>query len=223
MIAAPPRALPIIEQTFGCAGALAQVISNRATYRHFQPRDKLVESGAPASNVFLIIEGRAKEVAISFDGRAILVQEFGPGDLFGESAILGDHVSTEEIVAVQVTEAGQFRSGDLVALIENYSCVALAFSKLMTQRLRQTRRRMVEGATLTATGRIHAELLRQARAGSDMTIKPVPVLTEFALLVQSTRETVSRTISTLEKRGIIRRYETGLKIVAPHRLEDQIF
>ena len=216
-------ALPIIQQAFGCAPSLAGVIDERANYKQYQPRDRLIASGETMRSAFLVIEGRAHEVALSLDGRLILVQEFGPGDLFGEAAILGEHLATEEVVAVHVTEAGQFRAGDLIGLIENYSCVALAFSKLITQRLRQTRRRLVEGATLSASGRIHAELLRQARASEGNRITPAPVLSEFALLVQSTRETVSRTISQLEKRGIIKRDAAAIEVVAPHRLEELIF
>jgi len=49
------------------------------------------------------------------------------------------------------------------------------------------------------------------------------VLSQFALQVQSTRETVSRAINALEKRGIIRRDEHGLRVVAPHRIEELIF
>ena len=49
------------------------------------------------------------------------------------------------------------------------------------------------------------------------------MLSEFALQVQSTRETVSRAINALEKRGIIRRDEQGLTVVAPHRLEELIY
>lgn len=219
----PEAALPIIQQTFGCAPSLAGIIDGRATYKNYQPRERLIESGETQRNAFLVVSGRAHEMALSLDGRLILVQEFGPGDLFGEATILGEHVATEEVVAMQVTEAGQFRAGDLIGLIENYSCVALAFSKLMTQRLRQTRRRLVEGTTLSASGRIHAELLRQARACEGLKISPPPVLSEFALLVQSTRETVSRTMSNLEKRGIIKRDAVALEVVAPHRLEELIF
>jgi CRP/FNR family transcriptional regulator, cyclic AMP receptor protein len=218
----PEAALGVIQTSFGCAPALASVISGRARYSHYVPQEALIESGEQVDTAFLIITGRAREMALSLDGRALVVQDFVPGDLFGESVILGELLATEEVIALEATDAGLFGAGDLVALIENYSCVALAFSKLMTRRLRQTRRRLVEGVTLSAAGRIHAELLRQARASTALTINPAPVLTEFALLVQSTRETVSRTIGALEKRGIIKRDGDGLRVVAPHRLEELI-
>ncbi len=215
-------AIPMIERAFGCGERLTAVIAARATYRQYEPRQAMVASGSTVRNAFVIVAGQAREFAISLDGRQLLVQEFGPGDLFGEAAILGEHMATEEVIAATRTDAGLFSANDLVGLIENYSCVAIAFSRLMTQRLRQTRRRLVEGATLSASGRVHAELLRQGRAARDWTISPAPVLSEFALIVQTTRESVSRAVSQLEKRGIIQRDEKSLRVVAPHRLEDLI-
>jgi DNA-binding GntR family transcriptional regulator len=82
---------------------------------------------------------------------------------------------------------------------------------------------MVESALLSATGRIAAELLRQARAQPDRTIRPMPVWAELAVQVQSTRETVSRAVSGWEKRGLVKRVEGGLQVVAPHRLEELVY
>ena len=67
------------------------------------------------------------------------------------------------------------------------------------------------------------EILRLARQRADLTIRPAPVLSQLAMQVQTTRETVSRTISMLEKRGIIRRDEVGLAVIAEHRLEDLVY
>ncbi len=94
---------------------------------------------------------------------------------------------------------------------------------MLLKRLRETTGRMVERTTLSATGRIHAELLRLARDSTDgRSIRPAPVLAALAVRVLSTRETVSRAINALERRGIIRRDPDRLTIVAPHRLEEMV-
>ncbi|MEY2925868.1 MAG: hypothetical protein RL367_345 [Pseudomonadota bacterium] len=215
-------ALPVIAASFCCSVKLAEVIADRAELRRYAPRDKLVEAGDAVQSAWLMIDGRAQEFALTVDGRTVLVHEFKPGDLFGEAVLLGQPVLADEVIAIELTDAARFATRDLIALIENYSCVALAYSRALTQRLYTIRRRMVEGATLSANGRIHAELLRQARATKDLTIRPAPVLSEFAMVVQTTRETVSRAISQLEKRGIIIRDAVAIKLVAAHRLEDLI-
>ena len=99
----------------------------------------------------------------------------------------------------------------------------LAISRRLIARLAEQNRRLAESSTLSAAGRVHAEILRLARASSDLTIRPAPVLSQLAMHVQSTRETVSRTISALQKRGIVRRDESGLTVVAEHRLEELVY
>lgn len=220
---APFRAEAVIADAFGCDAELAGVIRRKADYRRYRPRAAILRSGDRSDTVYLLIEGQAQAIALSFDGRMVLVQDYRPGDIFGEAAISGTITAFEDIVAVTEAEAGQFRSSVFVGLIESYPSVALAVSKLLTRRLGQANRRMVEGATLSAAGRIHAELLRQARQTPDHVIRPLPVFSTFALGVQSTRETVSRTINQLERRGIVRREKGALIVVAPHRLEELIY
>ncbi len=218
----------VIARTFNCAADLAQVIGAKAQVRSFAPRTVILAGDANSRAVYLMIAGRAQALIYALDGRLMLVDEFASGDLFGEGALSsegdpGKDNHEPDVTAIDAVEAGQFRSDAFIGLMESYSCVSLAVSRLLISRLSKTTRRLVEGATLCATGRIHAELLRQAQAGQKMTISPAPVLSVFALSVQSTRETVSRAINALQKRGIIRRDVSGLTVVAPHRLEELIF
>ena len=81
---------------------------------------------------------------------------------------------------------------------------------------------MYERAALSATSPVSSELLRQGRSAPGLKISPAPVLSELALQVSETRETASRAVKALERRGIIRRDADGLTIVAPHRLEELI-
>ncbi len=213
----------VIGRAFGCAADLSQVIAARAEFRHYDPQATILHAGAQSDHVFLVIDGNARAVALSIDGRMVFVDEYRSGEIFGEGCLVGAAVVSEDVVAVDTVETGLFAATAFVSLIESYGCVALAVSRVLTQRLSRATRRMVEGATLSANGRIYAELLRQARAGQDMAIRPVPVFSEFAMHVQSTRETVSRAINTLEKRGIIRRDAGAITVVAPHRLEELIY
>ena len=213
----------IIAATFGCTSDLATTIAAKARPRHYPARATIIERGGAFDHVQLVVEGHARMLAFSIDGRVVVVENFQRGDLFGEGSLFGANSAADEIAAVDTVEAAVFETPEFLGLMTNYSSIALAISRLLVARLNTTTRRMVEGATLSANGRIHAELLRQARTSPDLTIRPAPVLSTFALTVQSTRESVSRAINALQKRGIIRRDGDGLTVVAPHRLEELIF
>ncbi len=183
----------------------------------------MLRAGDPAQSVHLLIDGFAQSVAVSVDGRAILVQDYRSGDLFGEGALVSDTRIDEDVIAIDPTSSAQFGALCFIGLMEKHSSVSIAVSRVLTQRLATVTRRMIEGATLSSNGRIYAEILRRARAAGGDEIRPAPVLSELALHVQTARETVSRAISVLEKRGIITRTPEALTIVAPHRLEELVY
>ena len=212
-----------VARAFTCDDDLAGVVAAKARPRSWPARSTIVARGARFEHLYLVVTGHARMLAVSIDGRQVVVEDYRDGDLFGEGSLFGAPEASDDIAAVESVAAGTFESHIFLGLMTNYSAIALAMSQRLVARLSRTTQRLVEGATLTATGRIHAELLRQARSGDAMTIRPAPVLAAFALTVQSTRESVSRAINALQKRGIIRRDETGLTVVAPHRLEELIY
>ncbi len=219
----PDAALAIVSETFGCDALLAAVVAQQARYRSWPHRATIVAEGDDLDAILLLISGRARMLAYGVDGRVVLVQDFAVGDLMGEGALIDEGPAESEIVALDPVGAGSFAPPAFVALMSTHACIALAVSRLLVARLGMATRRLVEGATLSAVGRVHAELLREARAASAMTIIPAPVLAELARTVQTTRETVSRAISVLERRGIVRRTAEALTVVAPHRLQELIY
>ena len=213
----------VVARTFACDDALAALISAQARHRHWHQRATIIGAGERFDAILLIVAGRARLLAYGVDGRVVMVQDYGVGDLLGETALSDDACAEGEIVATEIVDAGSIPTPVFIGLMSNHACIALAVSRLLVARLGMATRRLVAGATLSAVGRIHAEVLRAARAGEAMTVSPLPILAELARSVQTTRETVSRTISALEKRGIVRRTADALIVVAPHRLEELIY
>lgn len=213
----------VLGETFACSAAIAAAIAAKARLRDYPARAVLVASERTHEHVHLLVDGHARMIAFAFDGRLVAIEDYLRGDLLGETGLFEPEAPRHDISAVIASSAATFANAVFLDIMANYQCVALAVSRRLVERLSRITRRMVEGATLSAMGRIHAELLRQAKAGDDLTIRPAPVLSQFALQVQSTRETVSRAINALEKRGIIQRDDHRLRVVAPHRLEELIY
>ena len=213
----------VVATTFACNDDIANIVAAKARCHDYLARATIVASGNPIDDLYIIVSGHARMLAFSIDGRLVVIEDFHSGGIFGEGCLFAQTATIDEVAAVDQVRAGTFPNVVFVGLMESYSAIALAISRLLIARLGATTRRLVEGSTLSTIGRIHAELLRQARAGEGMTIRPAPVLATFALTVQSTRESVSRAINALQKRGVIRRDDDGLTVVAPHRLEELIY
>ena len=212
----------VLQRTFACSGEVAHSIACRASDRRYPVKAVIVRQGDRGNTTFLLVAGLAHALSYGIDGRLVLLYEIVPGDFFGAitSTVATPHDA--DVVAVEHVRAAVFLAKDFLELIETQGCVAVVVSRALLRQLRATAMRVMERTTLSAAGRVHAELLRLARLVDGSTIRPAPVLSALAIRVQSTRETVSRTIGALERRGIIRRESDALIIVAPHRLEELI-
>lgn len=86
--------------------------------------------------------------------------------------------------------------------------------------------RLVEAVTLSSPGRVCAELLRLSHPvgiePDKLIIRPTPVFVELAKQIDSTRETVSRTVSQLQKSGVLSREPGALLIHKPGALQARV-
>jgi CRP-like cAMP-binding protein len=190
--------------------------------RAFPAQAALIRQGDAVAFTWLLVLGRARALLWSAEGQMVLLQEFGPGDLFGALGELDPTPHQVEVVAVEGVSAFLLAATDLVFLAERHGVIGLALARLLLRRLRTATTRVYERSALTAAGRVHAELLRLAGEAENLTIRPAPVLSELAVRVGSTRETVSRAVNMLERRGIIRREAGALIVVSPRLLEELI-
>lgn len=211
-----------LQTALGCTAEAAEGLHARSSERRYPPRAVILRQGDRGSETYLLVAGRAQALLYGLDGQLVLLQEFAPGDIFGALAEPDPEPQPADVVAVDEVRAAIILAMDFLALIDVHASLGLAVSRLLLKQLRAATGRMVERSTLSAVGRVHAELLRLARAADGHTIRPVPVFAALAIRVQSTRETVSRTISALERRGLVRREADALVLTAPGRIEDLV-
>ncbi|MBS0254524.1 MAG: Crp/Fnr family transcriptional regulator [Proteobacteria bacterium] len=216
---APDRAM--IRAAFGCGDPLVRVIGDLCHLAEAPAGARLFPRDDSGETV-LLLAGEAREVAYGRNGAVLVLHRLVAGEFYGTLVDLGSDGTPPLVEADSATRGAHFSGPALVRLMESYSCVAVAITRQLARRLEQMRQRMAETVLLSAVGRVCAELARLAQANADQTIRPVPVFTELAVTSQTTRETVSRTVSQLEARGIFERVDGGLRLVAPHRLDELI-
>ena len=211
-----------IRETFVCGDEIASKIFGRGVVRSYAPQAIIIRQGEEAASAYLLTLGRAHALLYSVEGQTVLLCEYRPGDLFGAVVELDPAPQEAEIKAVEAARSFILRSRDLVALAEAHGVIGLALSRLLLRQLRRATSRLYQRAAVSAAGRVYAELLRLARASPGHAISPPPVLSELAVRASTTRETASRAVSALERRGIVRRDSGSLTVVAPQRLEELI-
>ena len=172
-----------LQAVFACSADVAASIGRRAAHRFFPVKAVILRQGDRADNTFLLVAGRAHALRYGLEGELVLLYEFLPGDFFGAIGPAESAPQDADIVAVEDSRAAIFVAIDFVALIETYGCVGLAVSRALLRQLRATSDKILERATLSATGRLCAELLRLARAQDGRAIRPAPKLSALAALL----------------------------------------
>ena len=203
-----------------------ETISEQTTKQRFTAKSVIALQGEETEKIGFILSGRAKAVSFSEDGEATWVGYFKENDFFGHTALLSENPPHFEIIAETDVEVLFVTAAIMTALLAEHETFSVDIAKDLARRLDQMTTRIIEAYTLSAKGRICAELSRLSRiigkAPDTRIIRPNPVFVDLAERVNSTRETVSRTVSDLQKKGILAREPGAIIIKNPDRLRDGI-
>ncbi len=201
-------------------------ISERTTTRLYSAGSVITLQGETSTQIGFILSGRAKAISFSENGEATWVGYFQKDDFFGHTALLTETSPPFEIVAETQVKVLFVTPNAINQLLSKQENLNLEIARDLAKRLDQMTHRLIEAYTLSAKGRVCAELSRLSRVigmAPDMRIiRPNPIFVELAERVNSTRETVSRTVSELQKKGILAREPGAIIINDPDRLRQNI-
>lgn len=196
----------------------ALLLKGALRYRTASAKQVIARQGEASEHCWLVIDGRVRVQALGLDGQRQQLAQHGPGELFGAYPASTTHRA--EIVALDDMQLFRGEAARLAELAQNHAPIGAAMAVLLARQLDRALDRMVARTTYSAAGRVYARLLELA--GADNRILPSPQVTALALSANTTRETASRALAVLTRRGIIRRDEDALVILAPRMLLEMI-
>ncbi len=207
-----------LELFFMCSRAEAEKLNAAMTLVHYHHKNTLAHQGDMGSKLWIVLEGLAQLQIIGVDGQTKLLTAHGPGELFGafphEQIVIADITVQNKLSVLEVP------TSTMSNLLREEARIGSGLSRILGRQFNAVLDRMAARITLTATGRVYFELLREA--GDANKISPPPVIAALALTAQTTRETGSRAINTLERRGIIQRSNSNWEIISRSMLESLV-
>jgi CRP/FNR family cyclic AMP-dependent transcriptional regulator len=198
--------------------ALSHVVA-----RTHPPNQVILLENDWGSSVYFILEGWAKIRTYNLDGKEITLNILGTGEVFGEMAALDEVPRSTDVITLAPTTIGNMPAQDFVTLVKTEPLAGIRLAQLMGRRLRQVNRRLRLRES-DSTSRVADILLflaegqgKQGTSGG-MRIPNLPHR-ELSSLSGLARETVTRVLSKLEKKGLIERDRDTLLIPDVYSLE----
>ncbi len=203
--------------------ALAQV-QQRCAWRHYQPRELIVDYLDPSNDVYFICEGEARVSLYSALGKAVTFCDLRTGDMFGEVAALDNAARSASIEALTDCIVASMSAAAFQELLLSEPTVTQSLLRNLVGKIRELTTRVYEFSVLAVSNRIQAELLRLAklarREGKSATIAAMPTHAEIANRTSTHREAVTRELNQLARLGLIERRGHALLVKDVERLAD---
>ena len=113
-----------------------EALANSFKEVRFRPGDEIVSEDRGGVGFFIIAEGSAR---VTIRGRE--VAKFGPGDHFGEVALIDEGARTATVTAETDVRCNGLTSWAFRPLVEHNPSIAWKLLKIMARRLRETQER----------------------------------------------------------------------------------
>lgn len=170
----------------------------------------------------MIVDGRVRIDIYTAAGRQVAFRDLGEGDVVGEIAAIDHGRHSADVTALSNGLAAVITAADFRRLLVEHDEVAARFMQYLVQLIRLLSDKVVELSTLGVRNRIHGEILRLARAsapeGAACVISPPPRHADIAARISTTREQVTRELSSLARAGLLRKTAQGMVITDMGRL-----
>jgi len=202
-------------------------ISRVSIARSFPAGVRVFHEGDHSDACYLVRKGDLRVTREHPDGRAIALATLGPGDIFGELAMLDGEARSASVETLSDSELVALPAADVRRLLADHPGISVKLIAALTRRLRETNERVARQSFQTVPSRVAGvltQLIAEESASTGrqgITIRMTQA--DLAQLAGTSRESVSRFLATLERAGVVSVGRGRVTVVEPRRLRAYIF
>jgi CRP/FNR family transcriptional regulator/CRP/FNR family cyclic AMP-dependent transcriptional regulator len=197
--------------------------------RTFQRGEVIFHQGDPGDTLHLMQKGRIKVVLPAESGDEVLLAILGPGNCFGELALLDGETRSATVVAIEPVETLTLGRNDFMAFVRANPETAERLMINLAHIIRKVNEDVADLAFLDLPGRLAKKLLDlahdhgQPMPGGDGVEISVPLTQEeLAGMVGATRPSVNKVLGWYEDQGAIQRRGRKIAIFKPEALRQRV-
>lgn len=170
------------------------------------------------SALFVIIKGKVKISRVSDDGKEVILTILNESDFFGEMAILDGSTRSANVTAMEDSELFIIQRNEFLNLLQTHPEISIALLQELTKRLRSADMKIKSLSLKDAEGKVATVILQLAddmgkiKQGT-VEIEKLPFQHDLANMAGTSRETISRTLHTFAKKGLVELDGSRLRIL----------
>jgi len=176
----------------------------------------LYEQNDKALGVYLLFTGKAKLTAVVATGKTALLRISQPGELLGLNAAMAQRPYMATARLLEDSQIGLLRREAVVNLMERHPQLAVAIAQRLASDCAEALTEMLFLRVTTTTLQRLAMLILRWSGGNSARRHEIPILytqAEIGQMIGASRETVTRLMKQLERKGDISVSHSQLKIV----------
>lgn len=202
-------------------------LSQLGSLKSFEKDSIILSEQEAGSALFVIVSGKVKVARVSNDdkNKEVILTLLNPSDFFGEMSLLDGLARSATVTSLEDSQVFIIQRNDFLGLIQENPEVSIALLQELTQRLRAAGMKIKALSLKDAEGKVATVLLQLA---DDMgrikqgvvEIEKLPYQHELANMAGTSRETISRTLHSFAKKGLVELEGTKLRIISYEKFKD---
>ena len=186
----------------------------------FPANATLLAEGQVPRGVYIMCSGRVKLAVQAHDGKTVILKIAGDRHLVGLSAVVSGRPSPVTATTIELCQIKFVDQASILQLVERNSVAALACARLIANEVRTTFEDVYDLLLARSSTEKLARLLLSwvAREPHNLDLRVSTNFTheEMAQMIGSSRETVTRLLSDLKRKELIRL--EGSTLIIPNRI-----
>jgi CRP-like cAMP-binding protein len=190
--------------------------------RQYVKREVVLQKGASGDSLLFLLSGQLQVIDITEDGRAIGLRMLAPGDFFGEIAVINGSMRSASVVALSPVLVALLPRATALHLFSHSPSVANQMLRFLAAKVQRDSEFRALLSIHNTSKRIYTflRLLKEKKAEDNLeVVENLPTHQDIANMINTSRETVTRTLLSLVQQGIIKKGTHRLIIVDPEALQ----
>jgi CRP-like cAMP-binding protein len=201
---------------------------SRLRKRRYRKGEMVFLRGDPGRDLYLIESGSVKICLTTADGKELTLALLGPGEFFGELALLDGEPRSSDAVVMEPSQFLLLERNDFRQFLLQHPQVAHRVMEVLSRRLRDNNQLVQDAAFFDIAARLARVILRLAEQvgqpdGSSVVIGRRLTQNELAGMVGTTRESVNKWLMEYERQGMIERQNGLIRVLKPEALQRRIY